>query len=378
MQAPGSARQVPAVRSSARLEADDEVEAASPPDFAFQPDPPVHQGRPAARQWPAPAPFRHAGGVVELSACSNISKIVARFSSGMPIPVSLTVKCRTTSCPRAGFLGNLQADLALIGELDGIAHQVHHDLAQAVIVADHHVRHVGMDEAGQFQTPLVRPDGERFHRVAQAFPQVERAVVEGQLPRFDLGEVEDVVDHREQGFARVPDGHEEFPLLGRQRALQDQFRHADDRVQRRADLVAHVGQERALGAAGGFRRLLGLFQFGVGASQVGRPLRTRISSSSCALRSCSSASRTLLLQGGFRARRKQRPRRPLPARPVPRDLRRSPWGSVTARTPWISPSCCTRTATASISRHLVAERARCGVTAFCSSAIAIPGPSRHC
>ena len=98
------------------------------------------------------------------------------------------------------------------------------------------------------------------------------AVVQRQLPRFDLGEVEDVVDHREQGFARVPDGHQVLALLGRQRALEDQFRHADDRVQGRADLVAHVRQERALGAAGGFGRLLGLFQFGVGPRQVRRPL----------------------------------------------------------------------------------------------------------
>ena len=89
------------------------------------------------------------------------------------------------------------------------------------------------------------------------FPQVERRVVQSELSRLDLGEIEDVVDHREQGFARVLDGHKVLALLGRQLALQDQFRHADDRVQRRADLVAHVGQEGALGAAGGFRGFFG-------------------------------------------------------------------------------------------------------------------------
>ena len=38
---------------------------------------------------------------------------------------------------------------------------------------------------------------------------------------------------------------------------QSQLGHADDAVHRRADLVAHVGQELALGAVGGLGRFLG-------------------------------------------------------------------------------------------------------------------------
>jgi hypothetical protein len=101
------------------------------------------------------------------------------------------------------LLAHLHTDLTLVGELDGITDQVGHDLAQAAVVAGHHLRHFGMDEAGQLETSLVRPDGERFHRVAETFPQVERTMVEDQLVGFDLREVEDVVDYREQGFARV-------------------------------------------------------------------------------------------------------------------------------------------------------------------------------
>ena len=51
-----------------------------------------------------------------------------------------------------------------------------------------------------------------------------------------------------------------------------QFRHADDGVHRRADFVAHVGQEKALGAAGRFGGLLGLRQLPVGPVQLGRAL----------------------------------------------------------------------------------------------------------
>ena len=46
------------------------------------------------------------------------------------------------------------------------------------------------------------------------------------------------------------------PLLGVELGVERQFGHADDAVHRRADLVAHVGQEGAAGAVGRFRRLL--------------------------------------------------------------------------------------------------------------------------
>ena len=43
--------------------------------------------------------------------------------------------------------------------------------------------------------------------------------------------------------------------------VEHQFRHADDAVHGRADFVAHVGQEFALGPVGGFGRFLGPLQF---------------------------------------------------------------------------------------------------------------------
>jgi hypothetical protein len=46
-------------------------------------------------------------------------------------------------------------------------------------------------------------------------------------------------------------------LLGRQLGVEHQLRHADDAVHRRADLVAHVREELALGAAGRPRRSAG-------------------------------------------------------------------------------------------------------------------------
>ena len=53
---------------------------------------------------------------------------------------------------------------------------------------------------------------------------------------------------------------EVLPLLGGQLGVQGQLGHAEDAVHGRADLVAHVGQELALGAVGGLGGLLALAQ----------------------------------------------------------------------------------------------------------------------
>ena len=78
----------------------------------------------------------------------------------------------------------------------------------------------------------------------------ERLVLELDLAGLDLREVEDVVDDREQGVARRPDGLGVVALLLVERGVEQQPAHPDDRVHRRADLVAHRGQERALGLVG--------------------------------------------------------------------------------------------------------------------------------
>ncbi len=55
-----------------------------------------------------------------------------------------------------------------------------------------------------------------------------------------------------------------FALFGIQLRIQQNLGQADNAIHRRADLVAHVGQEFALGAAGGFGGLLGLQQLRFG------------------------------------------------------------------------------------------------------------------
>ncbi len=60
---------------------------------------------------------------------------------------------------------------------------------------------------------------------------------------LDLGEVEDVIDDREQRFAAHADDLDKLALLGGQLGVQQDVRHADNAVHRGADFVAHIGEK---------------------------------------------------------------------------------------------------------------------------------------
>ncbi len=146
-------------------------------------------------------------------------------------------------------------------ELDGIADQVDEHLAQARRVGQHLQREARVDE--QLQVDLVA-GRHRQQRVADAFDQFvqcQRLALQIQSPRLDLREVEDLVDDAQERQRRAAnDAHGLAVRLG-QVAVGQHFDHADHAVHRRADLVAHGGQERALGPIGGLGGFAGLLEF---------------------------------------------------------------------------------------------------------------------
>jgi len=83
--------------------------------------------------------------------------------------------------------------------------------------------------------------------------QLEGSQLKGEHAGFDLGEIQDVVDDGQEGIGARPDGVGERALFGREFRVEQQTDHADDPVEGRADLVAHVRQElgfsRALACA---------------------------------------------------------------------------------------------------------------------------------
>ena len=107
------------------------------------------------------------------------------------------------------------------------------------------------------------------HQVAdilQHLVEIEVDVLDRQLAGLDLGEIEDVVDDAEQVLAGALDLEHVIALARREVGLEREMGQADDGVHRGSDLVAHIGEEHALGLAGLQRRrgrLLELFLRGL-------------------------------------------------------------------------------------------------------------------
>ncbi len=96
------------------------------------------------------------------------------------------------------------------------------------------------------------------HRLVNYFAHIEVHVLELQAVGLDLGEVEHIVDQGEQRLGAAADDVDVFALGVVEAGFRQDLRHADDAVHGRADFVAQVGEEVALGAVGGFRRELGI------------------------------------------------------------------------------------------------------------------------
>ena len=90
----------------------------------------------------------------------------------------------------------------------------------------------------------------RVHRVRIDWGHVQAA-------RFDLGQVQDIVQDRHQGGARLTDGVDHPARVRIKRMRRQGLRHAKHAIERRADLVAHVGEELALGLCGGLGGVAG-------------------------------------------------------------------------------------------------------------------------
>ena len=134
---------------------------------------------------------------------------------------------------------------------NGVANQIDDHLPQPVRISDHDFRNIAGNFEQKFDAFLMRLESQCPQHGFQAFAQIEIDRFQVHLARFDLGEIEDVVNDREQGVRRHFYGVEVFALLRIQIGIEDQVGHPEDAVQRSANLMAHVRQEFALGPAGG-------------------------------------------------------------------------------------------------------------------------------
>ena len=140
--------------------------------------------------------------------------------------------------------------------------------------------HARFEVEHQLQIFVMRTLGEQLDRFFHHGAHVEVGLLQAQLAGLDLGEVQDVVDDREQRVRRALDRVGETALPRVECRIEQQLGHAEDTVHRCADLMTHPRQKLALGATGVLGlspRLLvlanGLAQFCIGRFEAVGALR---------------------------------------------------------------------------------------------------------
>ena len=99
--------------------------------------------------------------------------------------------------------------------------------------------------------------------------QRKRPRLQIELAGFDLREIKDLLDQRQQCFARGLCRLRVSALLRRQRRVEQQVGHAEHAVERRADLVTDHRKEARLGAVGGLRLVARLRERMLGLDTIG-------------------------------------------------------------------------------------------------------------
>ena len=155
-------------------------------------------------------------------------------------------------------------------ELDGVGHKIDQDLLERPLVGIK-FRRASVDIDDQRLVLFTRLGADQLQGDVEGAGRIQRMGRDVHAPGLDLSHVQQVVDQRQQMGARGMDVAGIIAVtLRTDRAetfLGDDFRKAQDRVQWRAQFMAHIGQEGGLGGVGGFRlealaqRLVaGLFQ----------------------------------------------------------------------------------------------------------------------
>ena len=142
-----------------------EMKRAAHSRFALHPDASAHQMT-RFDEIVSPSPVPPKRRVVDPSAWLNASKIIERFSSGMPMPVSLTRKCSSADPSSPASFANLEKHVAALGELERVADQVGQDLLQPRRIAQDFGRDAGIDVVEELQPLLLGLDGHRLDQPA--------------------------------------------------------------------------------------------------------------------------------------------------------------------------------------------------------------------
>ena len=199
--------------------------------------------------------------VVDMSACVNGWNSFADCSRVMPMPVSRTENLSCTFSPVRSSCSMLSRISPRSVNLTALLTQLVRIWPRRSGSPSRLLRNAGRDVHQELESLFVRLLRGQRRDGADDFIELEVGGFDVELAGLDLGEVEDVVDDRQQRRAGIVDLADVVALLGRQLRLEGEMREADDGVHRRADLVAHVREEHGFHLGGFLGLPLGADQF---------------------------------------------------------------------------------------------------------------------
>ena len=150
-----------------------------------------------------------------------------------------------------------QGDPAVPGELEGVRQQVEQHLTQANGVSHDPAWQLGRAVIDEGHTGTVQLRQQQIDDAIDGLLEIKGSPLDGQLAGLDLREVQHVIHQPHQHLPAVTQAGGIPVCAVVQRLGQQQLAHADDTVERRANLMTHGGEEFGLGTAG----LLGAFGF---------------------------------------------------------------------------------------------------------------------
>src|ERR1051325_7393426 len=127
---------------------------------------------------------------------------------------------------------NGNGNFSLLGELDAVANKIEQDLAQAAGIALEVCRHIVVDDRRKLDLIFVGALDKQIECAFDGLPQIEIERLEMQLARFDLREVENIVDDREQKLRTGAHCLGKIALFRIEWGIEQKTCHADHTIHR--------------------------------------------------------------------------------------------------------------------------------------------------
>ena len=129
-------------------------------------------------------------------------------------------------------LFNQHINVAVLGEFNRVTHQIGDHLLQAQRIANHIIRDIAFNVEGELKAFIVRRMCQQGHHFIQGITQQERNAFQNQLARFELGEIQHVIDDGQKIIRRTFDGGQVVTLGSVEIGFQGQTGKANHAVKR--------------------------------------------------------------------------------------------------------------------------------------------------